>query len=81
MTPLSSVPAIKNIMNTAIPPIVADMIIIVAVSPPPGIGSGILVMTDEVGLDVKVGLDVIVLDAVHGQKDLITIDLGLFEFD
>ena len=69
---------IKNIMNTVIPPIVADMIIIVAVSPPPGIGSGILVMTDEVGLDVK---DVIVLDAVHGQKDLITIDLGLFEFD
>ena len=69
---------IKNIMNTAIPPIVADMIIIVAVPPPPGIGSGILVMTDEVGLDVK---DVIVLDAVHGQKDLITIDLGLFEFD
>ena len=32
-------------------------------------------MTDEVGLDVK---DVIVLDAVHGQKDLITIDfIGL----
>ena len=62
-------------MNTAIPPIVVDMIIIVAVAPPPGIGSGILVMTDEVGLDV------IVLDAVHGQKDLITIDLGLFEFD
>ena len=45
------------------------MMIIVAVSPPPGIGSGILVMTDEVGLDV------IVLDAVHGQKDLITIIL------
>ena len=53
---------IRNIMNTAIPPIVADMIIIVVV-PPPGIGSGILDMTDEVGLDV------IVLDAVHGQKD------------
>ena len=68
---------IRIIMNTAIPPIVADIIIIVS---PPGIVSGILVdlvMTDEVGLDA------IVEGAVHEQKYLITIiiGLGLFEFD
>ena len=48
---------IGNIMNTAIPPIVADIMIIIVVVPPSGMVSGILVdlvMTDKVGLDAIV---------------------------
>ena len=54
---------IRNIINTAIPPIVADMIIIVVVPPPPGIALGSGILVDLLLLfmtEVAIGLSAIV---------------------